>query len=107
VAAAKLVLSQSTRFEFKHEPLGLCHGFAAFAQVLLGLQSSQQSGKKAAQRLGVDGVTLAMERNRSNANIFSKAETEIVLGRALLRDALKAAANRALGADAMLAPASR
>ena len=31
-----------------------------------------------------------MERNRSNANIFSKAETEIVLDRALLRDALKA-----------------
>jgi hypothetical protein len=31
-----------------------------------------------------------MERNRSNANIFSKAETEIVLGQALLRDALKA-----------------
>ena len=31
-----------------------------------------------------------MERNRSDANIFSKAETEIVLGRALLRDALKA-----------------
>jgi len=27
-----------------------------------------------------------MERNRSNANIFSKAETEIVLDRALLRD---------------------
>jgi len=48
-----------------------------------------------------------MERNRSNANIFSKAETEIVLDRALVRDALKAAANRALGADAMLAPASR
>jgi hypothetical protein len=31
-----------------------------------------------------------MEQNRSNAKIFSKAETEIVLGRALLRDALKA-----------------
>jgi hypothetical protein len=48
-----------------------------------------------------------MERNRSNANIFSKAETEIILSRTLVRDALKAAANCALGADAMLAPASR
>ena len=31
-------------------------------QALLGLQSFQQSGKKAAQRLGVDGVTLACIR---------------------------------------------
>jgi hypothetical protein len=31
-----------------------------------------------------------MERNRSNAKIFCKAETEIILSRTLLRDALKA-----------------
>ena len=35
-------------------------GFVAFAQELLGFQSSQQSGKKAAQRLGVDSVTLTV-----------------------------------------------
>jgi D-alanyl-D-alanine carboxypeptidase len=78
VAAAKLVLLQSARFEFKREPLYLCPASSLSPRHFLVSTHPNSLPKKRAQRLGVDGVTLTLEIcvNRFSAPLLPNTQLQ-------------------------------